>query len=254
MTAHAYSARIALVGDRSPHVRSHHQAPLVLDRLREREGLDLDVYWVPTGEVDAMDAFDGIWVLPGSPYRSEAGAISAIQTARERGIPFLGTCGGFQHAMLEYARNVCGATGVQHAENTPDGDDLLIVPLACSLDGHEVAVEVRPGTLAGRLLGAERSTERYHCSYGLDPTRQSLLEEHGLVFSAYDDEGAPRVAELPEHPFFLVTLFQPELSGDGTRPHPFIQAFAHAAAGQASQHAAAGQIVETGRGAIPAPR
>ena len=55
---HAYSARIALVGDRSPHVRSHHQVPRVLDRLREREGLDLDVYWVRTDEVDAMEAFE----------------------------------------------------------------------------------------------------------------------------------------------------------------------------------------------------
>ncbi|TDD26352.1 hypothetical protein E1218_13320 [Kribbella turkmenica] len=257
MSTHAYSARIALVGDRSPHVRSHQRVPQVLDRMRERERLDLDVYWVSTDEVGAMDAFDGIWVLPGSPYRSEAGAVTAIRTAREQGIPFLGTCGGFQHAMLEYARNVCGATGVHHAENTPDADDLLIVPLACSLDGHEAAVEVRPGTLAGRLLGAERTTERYHCSYGLAPGRQSMLEDHGLVFSAYDDDGAPRVAELPGHAFFLVTLFQPELSGDGTRPHPFIQAFAHAAAGHAGSSASGvpgGQIVETGRGAIPASR
>lgn len=247
MTSHAYSARIALVGDRSPHVRSHQRVPVLLDRLREREALDLDVYWVPTDEVEALETFDGIWVLPGSPYRSEAGAIAAIRTAREREIPLLGTCAGFQHAMLEYARNVCGATGVQHAETTPDATDLLIVPLACSLDGHEAAVELQPGTLAARLLGVERSTERYHCSFGLDPARLGLLEEHGLVFSAYDDEGAPRVAELPGHPFYLVTLFQPELSGDGTRPHPFIQAFAHAAAGRA-------QMVETGRGVIPAPR
>ena len=153
--------------------------------------------------------------------------------------------------------SACRRYSTGYAENTPDADDLLIVPLACSLDGHEAPVEVRPGTLARRLLGVERSYERYHCAYGLDPARQTMLEEHGLVFSAYDDDGAPRIAELPGHPFFLVTLFQPELSGDGTRPHPFIQAFAHAAADQAGRHAAAGQtgqMDETGRGAIPASR
>jgi len=84
--------------------------------------------------------------------------------------------------------------------------------------------------------------ERYHCSYGLDTTRLGLLREHGLVFSGYDDDGDPRIAELPDHPFYLATLFQPELAGDGTRPHPFIQAFARAAA----------QRADVGRGVIPA--
>ncbi|TDW69720.1 CTP synthase C-terminal region-related (seleno)protein [Kribbella pratensis] len=238
-----YSGRIALVGDRSPHVRSHVRVPGLLDRLRDRDNLDFDAYWIPTDQVDeALEGFDGIWLLPGSPYRSEAGAITAIRIARESGIPFLGTCAGFQHAMLEFARNACGAAEVQHGESTPDADDLLIVPLACSLDGHEGAIQVTPGTRAAALLGVERSMERYHCSYGLDTTRLGLLREHGLVFSGYDDEGDPRIAELPEHPFYLATLFQPELAGDGTRPHPFVQAFARAAA----------QRADVGRGVIPA--
>ena len=238
-----YSGRIALVGDRSPHVRSHVRVPGLLDRLRDRDNLDFDAYWIPTDQVDeALEGFDGIWLLPGSPYRSEAGAITAIRIARESGIPFLGTCAGFQHAMLEFARNVCGAAEVQHGESTPDADDLLIVPLACSLDGHEGAIQVTPGTRAAALLGAERSMERYHCSYGLDTTRLGLLREHGLVFSGYDDDGDPRIAELPDHPFYLATLFQPELAGDGTRPHPFVQAFARAAA----------QRADVGRGVIPA--
>ena len=239
----AYSGRIALVGDRSPHVRSHVRVPKLFDRLRDRDSLDFDTYWIPTEQVDeALEGFDGIWLLPGSPYRSEAGAITAIRIARERGIPFLGTCAGFQHAMLEFARNVCGASQVQHGETTPNADDLLIVPLACSLDGHEGAIQVTPGTRAAALLGVERSMERYHCSYGLNTTRLDLLREHGLVFSGYDDEGDPRIAELPDHPFYLATLFQPELSGDGTRPHPFIEAFARAAA----------QRADAGRGVIPA--
>lgn len=242
----AYSGRLALVGDRSPHVRSHARIPGLLAELEKRDHLDLDVYWVPTDQ--PVDGFDGIWLLPGSPYKSEAGAIQAVRTAREQGIPFLGTCGGFQHAMLEYARTVCGATGVQHGESTPDSDDLLIVPLECSLDGHEGAVQVTPGTRAAELLGVERSVERYHCSYGLDTGRLDLLREHGMVFSGYDDTGDPRIAELPGHPFYLATLFQPELAGNGSRPHPFIQAFAHAVAGRNDQ------IVEDGRGVMPAAR
>jgi CTP synthase (UTP-ammonia lyase) len=231
--SHAYSGRIALVADRSPHVRSHQRVPFLLDSLRERDQLDLDVYWIPTTEVDALGGFDGIWLLPGSPYKSESGAIAAVRAARESGTPFLGTCGGFQHAMLEFARNVCGAAGVQHGENNPEAEDQLIVALECSLDGHEGQIQISPGTLAAELLGVERSVERYHCSYGLDSSRLDLLREHGLVFSGFDDSGDVRIAELPSHPFFLATLFQPELAGDGSRPHPVIRGFARAAAAHA---------------------
>ncbi|MER0445822.1 hypothetical protein ABR738_14845 [Streptomyces sp. Edi4] len=225
------TTRIALVGDRSPDVRSHTRVPLLLDALRECEGLDLDAYWIPTEEAEehGVGGFDAVWLLPGSPYRSETGALAAVRTAREERIPFLGTCAGFQHALLEYARDVCGLHGASHAENTPDAEDPLIVPLACSLVGHEGAIALEPGSLAAGLLGAERSLERYHCDYGAGAAHVDTLRAHGLRFSGTDTEGDVRIAELPGHPFFLATLFQPELAGDGHRPHPFILGLARAA-------------------------
>ncbi|WP_031127132.1 CTP synthase C-terminal region-related (seleno)protein [Streptomyces exfoliatus] len=233
--------RIALVGDRSPHVRSHVRVPVLLDALAERDGLVLDAYWIPTGDAEAPGAvrgFDAVWVLPGSPYASEAGALAAIRTAREENIPFLGTCGGFQHALIEFARDVCGLERAAHAENDPaaDPDDLLIAPLACSLAGHEGPVRVTPGSLAEKALGSERTTERYHCDYGPDSRHLDTLRAHGLRFTGADEEGGVRIAELPSHPFFLATLFQPELSGDGTRPHPLVRALATAA----TEHAGRG--------------
>ncbi len=229
-------ARLALVGDRSPHVRAHQRIPGLLTALQERDGLLTDAYWIPTAEAAATElaAFDGIWLLPGSPYQSMPGALAAVRAAREGGIPFLGTCGGFQHALLEFARDVCGATGAGHAEYTPDAGDALIVPLACSLAGHEVEVRVSAGSLAERALGAERTVERYNCSYGLNPGYTDLLRGHGLVFSGTDGDGEVRVAELPGHPFFLATLFQPELASE-PRPHPVVRAFAAAAAAHAAR-------------------
>ena len=186
-----------------------------------------------------MRGFDAVWVVPGSPYRSEAGVLSAIRTAREEGIPFLGTCGGFQHALPEYARHECGLTRVAHAENEPDAEDLLIEPLACSLIGHEATVVIEPGSLAQSVMNAERSVERYFCAYG--PTRHlDTLRAHGLRFSGHDEDGHVRIAELPGHPFFLATLFQPEPAGDGSRPHPVVRAFARAAVEHATR-AAVGQ-------------
>jgi CTP synthase (UTP-ammonia lyase) len=218
--------KIALVGDRSPAVRAHARIPVLLDTLREDQ--DLDVYWIPTPDAEdaaALKGFDGIWLIPGSPYRSVEGALAAARTARTEGIPFLGTCGGFQHAMIEFARDVCGFRSAQHAEYGPAGDDELIVELACSLAGHQAAVTLAPGSLIERLLGATRTVERYHCSYGLDSTHLDLLASHGMRFTGHDEAGEVRVAELPGHPFFLATLFQPELSGDGSDPHPIIRGF-----------------------------
>jgi CTP synthase (UTP-ammonia lyase) len=231
------TAAIALIGDRSTHVRAHTQIPVLVEALRRHEGCALDAYWVPTDEVETtrLDAFDGIWLLPGSPYRSEAGAVHAVQTAREHAIAFLGTCGGFQHALLEFARNVCGYPDISHAENTPDADTFMIIPLACSLAGHEGAIRVMAGSLVERILGVERAVERYHCSYGLNPDYVGVLEAHGMRFTGHDDAGAVRIAELPEHPFFLATLFQPELATvEGLRAHPIIRAFAEAAVAHAA--------------------
>ncbi|WP_153031459.1 hypothetical protein [Amycolatopsis sp. YIM 10] len=223
------TARIALVGDRSPHVRSHTRIPGLLEKLAERDGLVLDAYWIPTEEAADVDGFDAIWLLPGSPYASEAGALAAVTTARTRGIPFLGTCAGFQHALLEFARGVCGLDSASHAESDPSGSSPVIVPLACSLAGHEGAIIVEPESLAGEILGAARTVERYHCSYGCNPEYLELLRSHGLRFTGADEAGDPRVVELPGHPFFLATLFQPELAREDLAPHPIIRALAFAA-------------------------
>ena len=230
-------ARIALVGDRSANVRAHARIPTVIDALLRRDGIALDAYWIATPDVAACDLgrFDAIWLVPGSPYESADGAIAAVRTARERRIPFLGTCGGFQYALLEFARNVCGLSALENAEVAPDADEHLIVELACSLKGHEEAVMIVPGTRAAEISGPGRRTERYHCDYGLNAAYLERLSQAGLAFSGFDDSGQVRIAELPGHPFFVGTLFQPELHGDGTQPHPIIVAMAAAA----SKHATA---------------
>jgi CTP synthase (UTP-ammonia lyase) len=221
------TARLALIGDRSPAVRAHERVPLLIDALRRREGLVLDPYWINSADADEIEGFDGVWVVPGSPYADPEKVIEAIRGARLREIPFLGTCGGFQHAILELAQGLAGIENAHHAEyGATDAD--VIVALQCSLVGHEGPIRYTPGTLIASIAGTDRSVERYHCSYGIAPAYVATLEAAGVVFGAHDEDGAPRALELPEHPFFLGTLFQPELAGDGTRAHPVIRAFADA--------------------------
>jgi CTP synthase (UTP-ammonia lyase) len=231
------AARVALVGDRSEHVLAHGRIPAAL--RHGAPGPDaVDPYWIASSDVSGpadLAGFDGIWLVPGSPYESRDGALAAVTAARTAGVPFLGTCGGFQHALLEVARTVCGLF-VDHAEQPLDeGAEALIVPLSCSLLGEEARVVVREGTFAATLLGAGARVERFFCSYGLDDRFRSALEQARLVFSAQDDEGNARMVELPGHPFFLASLFQPELSSDETWVHPLIRAFALAAVEQAGR-------------------
>jgi len=187
----------------------------------------LDPYWIPSGEAVDVERFDGIWVVPGSPYEDPESVIAAVRTAREHEIPFLGTCGGFQHAILELARDLAGIEDAHHAEYGESAAD-VIVALECSLVGHEGPIRYTPGTLIARIAGVERSVERYHCAYGIAPAYVETLERAGVVFGAHDEDRAVRALELPDHPFFLGTLFQPELAGDGSRAHPVIRAFADA--------------------------
>jgi CTP synthase (UTP-ammonia lyase) len=234
--------KLALVGDRSSAVRSHGRIPVLLEALRTRDDVVLDAYWVGSDHADeaAFDRFDGIWLLPGSPYRSMEGAIRAARIAREAGIPFLGTCGGFQHALLMLAREA-GIAEASHAEYGSEGER-VIVALECSLMGHEGAVHSEPGSRFREITGVERTLERYQCGYGVDPAYVERLHASGVRFSAHDDAGDVRAFELPRHPFFLGTLFQPELAGDATRAHPIIRAFAHAC----TAHARADDRLATG--------
>ncbi len=229
--AAARPPRLALVGDRSGSVRAHTKIPALIDALAGPAGPAIEIYWLNSTAIGApgdVAGFDGVWVTPGSPYQNIDGVLAAIRAARTGRIPLLGTCGGFQHMLLEFARDVCGLTAVENGEQNPEAAEQLIVPLECSLLGEESTVVIAPGTIAADAMGPGPTTERYFCRYGLNAGYLAILQRHGLVISGRDERGEVRVAELPDHPFFVASLFQPELSSDPTWVHPLITAFAAA--------------------------
>jgi CTP synthase (UTP-ammonia lyase) len=233
----AEPVRIGLVGDYSDEVRAHRAIPRAFQLLVEHEqGPRVALTWLPTTEIDQrtvgrlVDGLAGLWCVPGSPYAHMDGALSAIRHARETGLPFLGTCGGFQHALIEMARNVLGVARADHAESRPDGDTLLINRLSCSLAGVRGALHLAAGSRLAAIYGAEEAVESYQCNYGLNPEHRALIESSPFAIAALDDAGDLRAVELPGHPFFVATLFQPELSAFAGQVHPLVRAFAQAAA------------------------
>ena len=157
------------------------------------------------------------------------GALRAIRFARESGTPFLGTCGGFQHALIEYARNVLHLAEADHAESNPSASLPLIAPLTCSLVGAKGMIYLQHGSRARAIYGRKEIVEGYNCSYGLNAAYQSRLDDGALRTSGADAVGATRIVELAGHPFFMATLFQPELSAFENRAHPLILRFVQAA-------------------------
>jgi CTP synthase (UTP-ammonia lyase) len=232
-------ARIALVGDHDPAVVAHRAIPLVLGLAANAAGAPLDWEWLHTstlgGDVPArLDAFDGIWCVPASPYANTAGALSAIRFARERGRPFLGTCGGFQHALLDYAEAVWGVAAPAHAELDPAAADPVIAPLMCGLVEQTGAIRFASGSRLLAIHGQAETVEGYHCNYGLNPAYAARLDAGPLGVAARDLAGDVRALELDGHPFFVATLYQPERAGLAGRRHPLIDAFVDAARAHAT--------------------
>lgn len=232
----ASALRIGLIGDYSPDVRAHTAIPQALDLAAAGTGYRVKTEWLHTEEIGAdvesrLATFNALWCVPGSPYASMEGALRAIRFARERGVPFLGTCGGFQHVLIEYARHVLGWSEADHAESNPTAKMPLVMPLSCSLVGARGIIELQEGSRAMAIYGADETTEQYHCNFGFNPHYHSLFEASALRITGVDKDGEVRVVELEDHPFFIATLFQPELTVLTGVKHPLITAYLQTAAG-----------------------
>jgi len=104
----------------------------------------------------------------------------------------------------------------------------VITALACSLVGQEQRVVLVPRTRAARLYGVPETTEPYYCNYGVNPDYRLQFEACGLRVSGVGAEGEIRIVELPEHPFFVATLFLPQARSTAASPHPLLVGYAAA--------------------------
>jgi CTP synthase (UTP-ammonia lyase) len=225
--------KIGLVGDQDDSVTAHRAIPVALRRSAAHCGVRADIEWLPTDEIHSparVQGFEGLWCVPASPYKSEAGVLVAIHHARVMNVPLLGTCGGFQHVLLEYARHVVGWHDAGHAETHPEAKRLLLAPLACSLVEVRAPILLLAGSGIAQAYGRTQISEGYHCRYGLNPEYTAQLLGGALQASAWDEHGEVRAVELEGHPFFVATLFQPERAALEDHEAPLVTAFMRAVA------------------------
>ncbi len=226
--------QIALIGEFDPTFEPHTTIASSVAHTHRRPAERLEeIVWLDTitcSHISDSDLsrFGGFWIAPGSPYKSMEGAMRVIEFARNTDIPLLGTCGGFQHIVLEYARNVMGFTDAQHAEYDPYASRLFINELQCSLAGQSMTVDIQADSVAARAYMASVTIERYYCNFGLNLAYLDDLKAAGMVVSGIDTNGEPRIIEIPGLRLFVGTLFVPQASSRMGSPHPIVSAFTKA--------------------------
>jgi CTP synthase (UTP-ammonia lyase) len=240
------AVRIGILGDLDPKSRGYNAINDALQHCATKLKIKLDCQWIPTPSVLApetkklLESFDGIWAAPGSPYKSFDGMLKGIEFARRRDWPFLGTCGGFQYALIECARNVVGIKDADTAENNSGSKNIVIYPVACAvsdrkkdapkLSGMVPEIRLRPGSYLQSFYMKDTATEEFFCNFEVNPDYEWAAMEAGFPVVARGAKGEIRAIESPTHRFYLATLYQPQFTSKPGKPHPLVLAFVQAAA------------------------
>ena len=254
---------IAVAGDFNAAFPGHVTIASAIEHAAQILGRDARVEWIPTRAItkqnvaQVLGGFHGLIVAPGSPYESFDGALAAIEFGRTGERPCYGSCGGFQHALIEYARNVMGLADAHSAEYGIDSKNIIVVPVSCpvpnrpagepklsgAVDCPETTIRILPGTKAAEIYQREKVVEEYFCNYEANLVFQSRLDDAGLRVTGVGPHGEARIVEIPGHPWFLATLFQPQRATAPGRPHPLFVEYLRAVSRYERE--------ATARGAIP---
>lgn len=215
---------IGILGDYKQKSEAHIATDLCLNIASSRLGVAVHAEWIPTKAIGStpFDCFNAFIVNTGV-YEDRNAILNALRRARELKIPTLATCGGFQHMIIEFARNVLGLHSVGHAEFDCNLNSHIIVPLECSLRGQTGSISVAKGSQVESLYGASESTENFYCSFGINENYLQALQQSPLRIAATDEHRRVRATELSEHPFFIGTLFVPQARALTGTSHPLIE-------------------------------
>jgi CTP synthase len=205
-------------------------------------GANVKIKWIETTAIDeglsvehALSGVHGVIVPGGFGKRGVEGKIKCVRYLRENNIPYLGLCYGFQMAVVEFARNVCGLMSAHTTEVVPEcGEPVIdILPEQKAIEGlggnmrlGEKDVLVKEGTKAFQLYGCTMIRERFRHRFECNPKYLPLLESKGLVFSGkHPQYDIMQILELPGHKFFVGSQFHPEFTSKPLTPNPLYMGF-----------------------------
>ena len=221
----------------------------------------IDSESLETSGTGALEGMDAILVPGGFGKRGVEGKIAAIRYAREKRVPYLGICLGMQLAVIEYARDKAGMAGAHSTEFEPD-TPYPVVALISEWRARDGSIEVRdvhsdlggtmrlggqecllqPNSLARKIYGAERITERHRHRYEVNNSLLPKLEQAGMRVSGRSVGGEDQceMIELPDHPWFVACQFHPEFTSTPRDGHPLFKSYVEAAVQQHALNALSG--------------
>ena len=222
--------KLGIVGEYDSLRDTHNQTNAAISHSLNQLNADIEWNWISTEDVlthkdQIFESYHGFWIAPGSPYKKMLGALEVIKHCRLNNIPLLGTCGGFQHIVIEYARNVLYIEDAEHAESNPEASHLIVSKLECSLVGKTLEINLDKKSRAFEICSTDKLVESYYCNFGLNLKYQSQLHDAGLRTVGTDDMKETRIVELSNHRFFIGTLFLPQMNSTKEQPHRIITEF-----------------------------
>lgn len=217
-------------------------------------GCDVKVKWIESdlleqgNPLEHLEGLDALVVGPGFGLRGIEGKIEAVRQARETGLPFLGICLGMQMSVIEFARNVLGLQGANSSEMDEKAPypvvDILpeqkgVVDKGGSMRLGSYPCNITVGSLAHKLYGSTRITERHRHRFEVNNDFREKLIEQGMVISGVSpDYRLVEMVEIPGHPFFIGTQAHPEFKSRPNRPHPLFRGLVEAALARKKSRAA----------------
>jgi len=189
-------------------------------------------------EIEILRNLDGVFVPYGFGPRGTEGKIMAIKFARENNIPFLGICYGFQLAVIEFARHVCGLENANSTEINPNSPNPVIDLMpeqrgikykgaTMRLGAHKIIIE--PNTIAHKLYESQEIYERHRHRFEVNLDYSETLKKNGLVFSGKSADGRRmEILELPDCFFFFASQFHGEFKSRPGKPDPEYYGFVKA--------------------------
>lgn len=198
------------------------------------------IKWVAAQDItpenvgEMLGDVDGILVPGGFGARGLEGKITAIQYARENGVPFLGLCLGMQMAVVEFARHVLDLRDAHTSEVDPNTTypviDLMVDQDLANLGGTmrlgKYRCQLTPGTFSEKAYGTTEIWERHRHRYEFNNAYLDRFTAGGMVIAGRNpDRNLVEIVEVKNHPFFVAVQFHPELKSRPNRPHPLFRDF-----------------------------
>jgi CTP synthase len=237
--------RVAMVGKYANLADSYVSVNQALAQAGAVNGARVKISWIESEEIekdesklDLVDAYDGVVLPQGFGKRGVEGKIAAANRARVSGVPFLGLCFGFQLASVSFARNALGmkeanttevdpATRYPVIDLLPEQREVTDLGGTMRLGGHDVFIK-KPSR-AYDIYRTEKIRERHRHRYELNQRFLRRLEEKGMKYTAFSDNGRrAEILELEGHPFYMATQYHPEYVSRPERPEPIYVAFVEA--------------------------